>query len=138
MMGGTARFMAGKKVQIAYQGKLTRDVLVTALKSVGVDKTLTGTPSEMLLRAADFQPDLVMCEYAMDQLNGADFIRHLRTEIKVTAPLILVHHRGDQDAARCAREAGVQGVINIPFAVTDVVTALKAVFVPQPKRELRF
>ena len=135
------RFLDGKKVLIAFEHKLTQELLLSALKQCGAGQTMSGPPPDMLARIREFKPDLILCEYAMDQVNGADFVRFIRKEMKIAAPAVMLIHRGDAEALTRSHAVGVEQTVLIPFATVDIMTALKKVSgteSSQPKRELYF
>jgi len=119
------RFLDGKKVLIAFEHKLTHELLLSALKQCGAGQTLSGPPPDMLARIREFKPDLILCEYAMEQVNGADFLRFIRKEMKIVVPAVMLIHRGDPEAMTRSRAVGVEQTVLIPFATIDIMTALK-------------
>jgi len=135
------RFLDGKKVLIAFEHKLNKELLVSALKQCGAGTTISGPPPEMLSRIKEFKPDIVLCEYDMDQVNGADFIRFIRKEMHIAAPVVMLVHRGDATAQSRCRAVGVEQILILPFANLDIMTALKKVSgteVAAVKKELYF
>ncbi len=135
------RFLEGKTILLAYQNKLTCELLVSALKQCGAGTIVSGAPPDMLVRLKDFKPDIVVCEYTMDHVTGAAFVRFIRQKMKVTAPVVMLIHTGDAEAQSQSRAAGVEQVVVVPFATIDIMTALKKVSgteVAAVKRELYF
>jgi len=134
-------FLEGKKVLLVYERKLTCELVVSVLKQCGAGTTLSGAAPDMLVRLKDFKPDIVVCEYAMEQGNGADFVRFIRTKLKIPAPAVMLIHQGDADAQTRSRAAGVEQMVMVPFATIDIMTALKKVSgteVAAVRRELYF
>ncbi len=135
------RFLDGKTVLLVYERKLTYELLVSALKQCGAGTTVSGPPPDMLVRLKDFKPDIIICEYAMEQGNGADFVRFIRAKMGITAPVVMLIHRGDAEALSRSRIAHVEQMVMVPFATIDIMTALKKVSgteVVAAKRELYF
>ena len=134
-------FLEGKTVLLAYEHKLTYELLVSVLKQCGVGTTISGAPSDMLVRLKEVKPDIVICEYAMEQVNGAAFIRFIRQKMKITAPVVMLIHKSDAEAQSQSRAVGVEQMVMVPFATIDIMTALKKVSgtdVVAAKRELYF
>lgn len=127
MITPQGRFLESKKVLLAYERKLTFDLLYSALKQCGASTIISGAPPEMMMRLKDFKPDIVVCEYAMEQVNGAAFIGFIRKEMKITVPVVMIIHRGDAEALSRSRAVGVEQIVMIPFATVDIMTALKKV-----------
>ena len=141
MDSSNPRFLEGKKVVLAYERKLTHELLFSALKQCGAGTTISGAAPEMLARIKEFKPDIVICEYAMEQISGAAFIRFIRKELKIAAPAVMLIHRGDAEAQAQSRAVGVEQMVMVPFATVDIMTALKKVSgteVAAVKRELYF
>jgi len=135
------RFLESKKVVLAYERKLTHELLFSALKQCGAGTTISGAAPEMLSRLKEFKPDIIICEYAMEQINGAAFIRFIRKEMKIAAPAVMLIHRGDGEALTQSRAVGVEQMVMVPFATIDIMTALRKVSgteVAVVKRELYF
>ena len=135
------RFLEGKKVVLTYERKLTHELLFSALKQCGAGTTISGAAPEMLARLKEFKPDILICEYAMEQINGAAFVRFVRKELKIPAPAVMLIHRGDAEAMTQSRAIGVEQMVMIPFATVDIMTALRKVSgteVAAVKRELYF
>lgn len=135
------RFLEGKSVLLAYQQKLTYELLLSALKQCGAGTTVSGAPSDMLVRLKEFKPDIIICEYSMEPVTGAAFIRFIRQKMKVAAPVVMLIHTGDAEAETQSRAAGIEQIVKVPFATIDIMTALKKVSgteVAAVKRELYF
>ncbi len=141
MMMRQDRFLDGKTVLFAYEHKLTHDLLISTLKQSGAGTTYSGTPADMLARLKDFKPDIIICEYAMEPVNGGAFVRFIRQKMAITVPVVMLINTGDREAQAQARLLDIEQTLTIPFATNDVLTALKKVSgggKPVVRRELNF
>ncbi len=110
---------------LAVEGKLIRDLLVTALKQAGATSMLYGTGLEMVNKIMEYSPNIIFCEYTMESLNGIGFVRHLRRECKLKTPIVMLASRLDDDAQAKARAAGANETVAIPFSVQDILNVTK-------------
>lgn len=128
---GRDKCLNGAKVLMAVERQLTRELLVTALKSAGAGRILAGMGPDMLRQAADFAPELVLSEFDMEPLNGAGFIRALKGHPTLRqVPAIMVVHSRDYAITNAATAAGAGATIPIPFTVADVLAAVRKVMPP--------
>jgi DNA-binding response OmpR family regulator len=141
MASPQGRFLEGKNILLAYERKLTSDLVFSVLKQCGAGPTISGAPSQMMVRLKDFKPDIIICEYAMEVVTGAVFVGFIRKEMKITAPVVMLIHRGDTEAGSRSRAIGVEQMVTVPFATIDLMKALSKVSateVTPAKRDLYF
>jgi len=112
---------------LAVEGRLLRELVSSALASLGVSKFLFGTGVEMLRQVRDFKPDLIFCEYEMSMVNGPDFVRHIRTTYNMQTPVVMLFPRTDGDAAGKSLKVGANSSLGIPFSVNDLLEVTKKV-----------
>ena len=135
MLPGDKNLLKGAKMMLIVERQMTRELLVSSLKQIGAGVTIHGPAHEMLQRVAEFKPDIVFCEYAMEPLDGFACVTHLRQH-KVTVPVVMLVHKGDNPALAKSKEAGTNQVIPIPFTVADVIATVNKIVnpAPEPKR----
>jgi DNA-binding response OmpR family regulator len=126
MVGLTqAKMLADKKVVLAVEGRLIRELLVTALKQAGSTSMIYGTAIEMAHKIVDYSPNIIFCEYSMESLNGVGFVRHVRRECKLKTPIVMLASRLDGDAQAKSIAAGANETVAIPFSVQDILGVTK-------------
>jgi CheY-like chemotaxis protein len=113
-------FLSNRKVLMAVDGKLLRELLVTLLKQAGADRFLFGNGVEMLRAVRDFAPDIIFCEMQMPVLGGLDFARQLRNAYMMKTPLVMLVPRTDADAAGQAAKAGASASLPVPFTAKEL------------------
>jgi len=74
----------------------------------------------------DLQPDVVLMDLRMKDLDGVETARAIRAEYPEARIVILTSYDGDQDIYR-ALEAGVRGYLLKETAHAEVVTAVRTV-----------
>jgi len=116
--------LSGRKLLMAVESKLLRELLTTMMKQAGVGRFLSGNGVEMLRQVREFSPDLIFCEMQMAMLGGLDFARQLRNAYMMKTPLVLLVPRSDGDAAAQAVKAGASVALGVPFSVNEVNMAV--------------
>ena len=73
-------------------------------------------PLEGLQWCASNEPDLLIVDYMMPDINGIDFIRTLRKLYSAdSVPILMVTSETDQGRLAAVEEAGVSGICDKPF-----------------------
>lgn len=122
----------GVRGVLATDKQLTKELLITALRSAGFGQILAGSGPEMLEAVRAFNPDVIFAEFDMAPLDGNAFLRHISAEFKLPTPSILLFHEGDQkDAMQGAKQAGLHGALLIPFTRDSVVKMTRKVLTPR-------
>jgi CheY-like chemotaxis protein len=119
------KLLVDKKVVLAVEGKLLRELLVTAIKQAGAKSMLYGNGIEMVRQVKDYKPHIIFCEYTMSSLDGVSFLRQIRKEYKLKTPAVMLAARVDGDAHSRSIAAGANETISIPFSVQDVLSTTK-------------
>ena len=140
MHHGNKPILNGANVLIVYERKLTQELLASTLKQAGAGVILSCQPNEIANRHTEINPAYIFCEYSMSVLNGAQIIQQFRKILHVKAPAVMLVHRGDTDAIAQSKAVGVNVTLTVPFAVADVLAAIKAISAggAAKKRELYF
>src|SRR5262245_15826299 len=105
-------------------------ILLEGLKALLTpDFDLVGTAAdgrEVLTAAESLQPDIILLDISMPNLNGIEAARllsHSHPDIK----LIILSMHSDASFLKAAFEAGVSGYLLKASAPTELVTAIKIV-----------
>src|SRR5499427_6665598 len=94
-----------------------RSILTKLATSLGEDVTVRafGDPKAALEWAADHCPDLVITDYKMPKLDGAEFVRHFRKlPLCFDVPVVVVTVYEDRDFRYRALEAGATDFLLSP------------------------
>jgi DNA-binding NarL/FixJ family response regulator len=78
----------------------------------------------LLAAAEELQPDIIVADLSMPQLNGLDAIRHLKLSHPKIRIVVLTMHR-DTELAVAAFRAGASGYILKISPVEELVTAIR-------------
>ncbi len=93
----------------------------TVLAAEGYDVLTAADGREGLVIAKDLQPDLILVDYMMPQMNGLEMLEALR-EANIAIPAILMTAEGSEALAVRALRAGVYDYLIKPITA-DVLTA---------------
>ena len=140
MLPGDKNLLKGARVMLIVERQLTRELLVSSLKQIGAGPTVHGPAHDMLQRVAEFKPEVIFCEIAMEPLDGAACLHHLRSH-KIMTPVAMLAHKGDTQAIAKSKSGGAAQIIQVPFTVADVIASVSKIIngEPEPKRrELYF
>jgi DNA-binding response OmpR family regulator len=80
---------------------------------------------EALMRARTGQPDLVVLDLGLPQLDGLDVTRHLRRDADV--PIIMLTARDDETDKLIGLELGADDYVTKPFSPRELVARVRAV-----------
>lgn len=96
----------------------------TVLAAEGYDVLTAADGNEGLVLARDLQPDLILTDYMMPQLNGLEMIEALR-EANLNMPVILMTAEGSEALAVRALRAGVSDYLVKPITAEMLLSAVR-------------
>lgn len=95
-----------------------------------VDVRECGDGRAAMQELASWRPDLVLVDYEMRPMDGADFTRILRqggSGADPRTPVIIMTGHADREHVLAARKAGVDGFIVKPLTIRSVLARVQAV-----------
>jgi len=110
------------------------DVTKEFLEQQGESFQVDTAPSaeEALQRLSEEDYDVVVSDYKMHEMNGLEFLSHLRKKDRKT-PFILLTGRGGEEIAAVALREGANDYIirgkNLDSTLTELVHSIKRVFI---------
>ncbi|MGV3756129.1 MAG: ATP-binding protein [Verrucomicrobiota bacterium] len=76
--------------------------------------------------AAQFQPDIILCDMMMPEMDGIQVCKELRARsITQSIPLLLLTARADEDTKMNALSNGASDFLSKPFSVTELHVRLR-------------
>jgi CheY-like chemotaxis protein len=106
-------------------------VLVSeVLKSAGMDVRECGSGEVALSIVSMWRPDIILVDYEMRPMTGAEFTRTLRAGEKGSGrriPVLMMTAHADQKRVLEARAAGVDGLIAKPLSTSAILGRIQAV-----------
>jgi two-component system OmpR family response regulator len=102
------------------------DAVATALRYEGydVDQALSG--SEALSRVASFEPDLIVLDWMLPDIEGIEVGRRLRAEGNRAAILFLTAKDATENKVDALR-AGGDDYVTKPFSLAEIVARVQAI-----------
>ena len=75
--------------------------------------------------AQQYQPDLILCDIMMKQLDGYGVLEALRADpATANIPLIFVTAKADRDSMRAGMELGADDYVTKPFTTSELLNAV--------------
>src|SRR3954447_16825920 len=108
------------RVLIADDDAPSRLLLCAAVERLGHECAEASDGDEALARFQDLQPDVVLTDLEMPQLDGAGLVRHIRSAPDVAyAYVVVITAQSDEALTRDAMEAGADDLILKPVQPGD-------------------
>ncbi len=102
----------------------TRDMLVSGLEAEGFEVVQAESGVEGLVREAETDPDLILLDLILPDLDGTEVCRRLRT--RTHTPVLVVTAKTDESDAVDALGAGADDYVRKPFEMREVVARARA------------
>ncbi|KPK05423.1 MAG: hypothetical protein AMJ56_15915 [Anaerolineae bacterium SG8_19] len=104
--------------------KMITDPLVRALTQVGYQVMVANNGRDGLTLAREKQPDVVVLDVMMPQMDGWDVCRALRQDS--TVPILMLTALGDEVDRILGLELGADDYLTKPFSTRELIARLKA------------
>lgn len=119
------------------------EVVSRYLERAGYDAPTAGDGLEALRLAARFEPDLVVLDLMLPELDGFEVLRRLRADREEPTPVILLTAKGENDDRLVGLRRGADDYVVKPFSPSELVARVDAVLrrarpAPGGSKPLRF
>ena len=101
-----------------------RRALRTSLEAHGYEVATVGTGEEGVVASADQQPDLVLLDLGLPDMDGTEVIRRVRGFSDV--PVIILSVREAQSDKVATLDAGADDYVTKPFAMEELLARARA------------
>ncbi len=101
------------------------DLLAYNLRKALYDVSIAADGREALRLAGEFQPDLILLDLMIPEVDGLDVCRALRKTSNV--PIIMITARGEETDRVVGLELGADDYVTKPFSVRELMARIKAV-----------
>jgi two-component system, OmpR family, response regulator len=105
--------------------------VVKGLEAEGYAVEHVATGLEALARIRADEPDLILLDLTLPDIDGLELLRRLR-EGGLATPVIILSARGDMDDHVQALEVGADDYLNKPFHFDELLARLRAHLRPRP------
>jgi two-component system phosphate regulon response regulator PhoB len=117
-----------KKILVVEDEAPIREMLRFALERAEFAVRLAGNAQEARLRLAEGIPDLILMDWMMPGLSGADFARELKAAaITKTVPIIMVTARAEEEDKIRGLNIGCDDYVSKPFSFPELIARMQAV-----------
>ncbi len=121
--------MDKKRILVADDDQATRDAVADLLEDEGYEVALAANGQAAIALAASFQPDIVLTDLNMPELDGAGVLAHIKNT-SPTTPVIIFTADTTIDAERKAQSLGVHDYLNKPLDFTDMLIRIERALSP--------
>lgn len=115
----------GQHILIADDDAQIRDVLRIALTQVGFDTIEAEDGREALKSALHHQPDLVILDIGMPEMDGLEVCRQLRRHSQI--PILFLTAQGDEIDRVVGLELGADDYVSKPFSPREVIARIRSI-----------
>jgi two-component system chemotaxis response regulator CheY len=121
--------MNGRKVLFVEDSLTMRRIIANSLKQVGFDNIIEAeNGADAIEKLAGQAIDLVVTDWNMPEMNGAELVQVLRSLPQYQeVPIVMVTTRGMQEDVITAMKLGVNGYIIKPFTPDILGEKIKSV-----------
>ena len=117
--------MDDRKILIIEDEKPIADILKYGLEKEGFQVCCAHTGSEGFAMACREQPDIVLLDWMLPDINGVDVCRMLTK--RYTMPIVMLTARGEMEDKLCGLESGADDYITKPFDLREVVARVRTI-----------
>ena len=117
--------MTATKILVVDDEPAVTDLLVYNLRKSGYEPLVATDGREALRLARHADPDLILLDLMLPELDGLDVCRELRKASAV--PIIMITARGEEIDRVVGLELGADDYVSKPFSVRELLARIKAV-----------
>ena len=114
------------KILVVEDDKAVRNLITTTLETQNYQYHTAEKGSEALLEAVSFQPDVMLLDLGLPDMDGLDIIRKVRSWSSV--PIIVISARTEDQDKIEALDAGADDYLTKPFSVEELLARLRSTF----------
>jgi two-component system KDP operon response regulator KdpE len=112
------------KVLVVDDEPAIRRLLKTSLRPQGYDVAEAETGAQALAGVRDGEPDLLILDLGLPDMDGIDVIRAVRAASQV--PIIILSIRGDDRGKVEALDLGADDYLSKPFSIEELLARIRA------------
>ncbi len=117
--------MAGERILVVDDGLENREFIVDyVLKPNGYQALLAKDGKEGLEMAERYRPDLILLDYQMPRMNGAQMLEAMAHK-SLDIPVILMTFHGSEEIAVEVYRLGVRDYVRKPFSVDEMLDSVE-------------
>jgi len=125
-LNGTANPAAGSKILVVDDEPAIVDAVATALRYEGFEVTEAANGRDALSQTMELDPDLIVLDWMLPDIDGLEVGRRLRERGFKTAILFLTAKGGVESKVEALR-AGGDDYVTKPFSLAEIVARVQAI-----------
>src|SRR3954470_11487189 len=125
-MSGVIESKNGHRILVVDDERSIVDAVATALRYEGYQVEEASTGREALSAVARYEPDLVVLDWMLPDIEGIEVGRRLRAQGFKTAVLFLTAKDGTENKVEALR-AGGDDYVTKPFSLAEIVARIQAI-----------
>ena len=111
-------------ILVVEDDKSVRNLIATTLRTNGYRFTEAPTGEEAIIQASSHNPDVILLDLGLPDMEGIDVIRRVRGWSNV--PIIVISARSEDADKIGALDAGADDYLTKPFSVDELMARLRA------------
>ena len=111
-------------ILVVEDDKSVRNLIATTLRTNGYRFTEAPTGEEAIIQASSHNPDVILLDLGLPDMEGIDVIRRVRGWSNV--PIIVISARTEDADKISALDAGADDYLTKPFSVDELMARLRA------------
>ena len=115
--------MNNPKILVVEDDASVRNLITTTLKSNDYRYITAPNGATAILSASSQQPDIVLLDLGLPDLDGVEIIRRIRSWSQM--PIIVISARSEDSDKVSALDAGADDYLTKPFSVTEMLARLR-------------
>ena len=111
------------KILVVEDDKAVRNLITTTLETQNYQYHTAEKGSEALLEAVSFQPDVMLLDLGLPDLDGTEIIRRVRSWAKT--PIIVISARSMEEDKAHALDLGADDYLQKPFGTIELLARIR-------------
>ena len=122
----SVRTKADITVMVVDDSLTVRRITERFLQREGFKSIVAKDGLDAIEKVAEFGcPDIFLCDIEMPNMDGFQFVEHIRTAVSKTVPIIMISSRSSEKYESHARMLGVNKSIGKPYQEPDLLSAIE-------------
>ncbi|WP_334310466.1 response regulator transcription factor [Spirulina sp. CS-785/01] len=114
------------KVLVVEDSMAQRQMISDLLKGSGLTVEVAGNGVEALERIREYNPDIVVLDIVMPQMNGYEFCRRLKADPQTKdVPVVMCSSKGEEFDRYWGMRQGADAYIAKPFQPMELIGTVK-------------
>lgn len=113
------------KILVCEDDAMTLMALNHLLLQEGCEVVSVHDGAEAKQKLSESQFDLLLTDLHMPLIDGLELIRHVRNDLKLTIPIVMLTRIGSEDIVMKAFELGADDYVTKPFSSNELSVRIK-------------